>query len=126
MTGFLPDDYKPPVTGKYMKFEDGVNRFRILGRELVHGRRHDFARAAPVGVEVHQHGHVGLGHGAIERVLGQHPGSVEQDGAAAVAALRPRGRAVGGYPVPGVTELAAQRQAFGIFGHRSDAGVPLK
>lgn len=35
MTWFLPDDYKPPVTGKYMKFEDGVNRFRILGPAIV-------------------------------------------------------------------------------------------
>ena len=31
MNGFLADDYKIPSTSRYMKFQAGENRFRILG-----------------------------------------------------------------------------------------------
>jgi hypothetical protein len=31
MNGFLSDDYKVPSTSRYMKFQAGENRFRILG-----------------------------------------------------------------------------------------------
>ena len=27
---FLPEDYKEPITSKYMKFEEGENKFRVL------------------------------------------------------------------------------------------------
>src|SRR4051812_13869549 len=27
---FLPQDYKEPITSRYMKFEEGENKFRIL------------------------------------------------------------------------------------------------
>lgn len=30
MSDFLPQDYKEPVTSRYMKFEEGANRFRVL------------------------------------------------------------------------------------------------
>lgn len=33
--GFLPEDYKVPVTSNYMKMETGKNRFRILGSAIV-------------------------------------------------------------------------------------------
>lgn len=32
---FLPNDYKEPVESKYMKFQDGENRFRVLGSAVV-------------------------------------------------------------------------------------------
>lgn len=34
--GFLPDAYEAPKnSGNYMKFQDGANRFRIMGRTIV-------------------------------------------------------------------------------------------
>lgn len=34
MNDFLPADYKEPVTGNYMKLEEGDNSFRVLGSSI--------------------------------------------------------------------------------------------
>lgn len=34
-TNFLPENYEVPSTSNYMKFEEGENRFRILGSSII-------------------------------------------------------------------------------------------
>lgn len=34
MNDFLPENYKIPVTSNYMKFEEGENKFRVLGSAI--------------------------------------------------------------------------------------------
>lgn len=35
MNNFLPEDYEIPTESNYMKFEDGANKFRVLGSPII-------------------------------------------------------------------------------------------
>src|SRR5215207_207834 len=77
--------------------------------QLVDEGRHHFAGATPVGVEVDHHRDLALPDRPIERLVVQHDWTVEEHWTSALAALRPVGGARRVDAIPGVAELAAQR-----------------
>lgn len=61
----------------------------VLVRELVNCRGHRLARCTPVGVEIYEYGNLGIRDHAIELIVIELEGPVQQEKTAALSALGP-------------------------------------